>query len=511
MPRPKKWIPNKGEMRSLFLKIFLWFGLAMVVVNIASFVTGIVTERRSQGSRNNPMSQTLGIFAQSAADLFERDGTAVGPYLDRVESATKIQSVLLNDRGEELSGRAIPPGAMDLVQRVNDSSPFFFFFPPDRQQPLAARAVRGPSGKLYVMLSKLPHPDFPRTPPRLGEPGSFLFSLRMAGRSFLPVLVVGGLFCYGLAKYLATPIVQLRRATRELSEGKLAARVDEQLLKRRDEIGYLSRDFNFMASRVESLVEAQRRLLCDISHELRSPLARLGVALGLTRRRTGPEVSGTLDRIGREAERLNEMIGQLLALSRIESGADELDRIRIDLGSLVQEIADDADFEARARDVSVCVVELVPATITGVPELVRRAIENVVRNGVRHTAFGTEVEVSLTVNTVDACRYAVITVRDHGKGVPEEALAEIFRPFYRVEDARDRNTGGAGLGLSIAARALLLHEGTIKAMNAPDKGLIVEIRLPVRETLGSSSFGKERSETTWQGVPPKKAQLTNPL
>jgi len=312
------------------------------------------------------------------------------------------------------------------------------------------------------------------------------------------VLIVGGLFCYWLAKYLTTPIVQLRRATHELSEGKLNTRVDDHLVRRRDEIGYLSRDFNFMASRVESLVQAQRRLLGDISHELRSPLARLGVALGLTRRRTGPEVSGMLDRIGREAERLNEMIGQLLALSRIESGAAELDKIRIDLAALVQEVADDADFEARGRDVGVSVLELVPSTINGVPELVRSAIENVVRNAARHTAPGTEVEVRLSTEPAASCQHAVITVRDHGKGVPEESLAEIFRPFYRVEDARDRQTGGAGLGLSIAARALRLHDGSIKAWNAPDRGLIVEIRLPLRDSVESPAGGEETSATTWQ-------------
>jgi two-component system, OmpR family, sensor histidine kinase CpxA len=471
-------------MRSLFLKIFLWFGLAMVLVNIASFVTGILIERRSQGPRNNPMSQTLGIFAQTSAELFEKDGrVALAPYLERVDNTTHIHAVLLNEQGNELSGRTIPEGATDLVKRVNDSSPFFFFFPPGGQQPLAARAVHGLSGARYILLSELPRPDFPRPFPRLGEPGSHLASLRMLGRSFLPLLVIGALFCYWLARYLSTPIVQLRRVTQELSAGKLTARVNDRLLKRRDEIGYLSRDFNYMASRVESLVEAQRRLLGDISHELRSPLARLGVALGLTRRRTGPEVSATLDRIGREAQRLNEMIGQLLSLSRIESGADELNKIEISLGTLVREVADDADFEARARDRSVRVVELVSSTMSGVPELVRSAIENVVRNAVRHTASGTEIDIWLTVDTVDDCQYAVIKVRDQGKGVPEESLAEIFRPFYRVEDARDRRTGGAGLGLSIAARAVRLHKGTIRAFNAPDKGLIVEIRLPVRESV----------------------------
>jgi two-component system sensor histidine kinase CpxA len=303
----------------------------------------------------------------------------------------------------------------------------------------------------------------------------------MAGRFLLPLLLVGALFCYWLARYLSAPVVQLRKATRQLSNGNLTARVNENLLKRRDEITYLGQDFNLMAARIESLVEAQRRLLADISHELRSPLARQGVAVGLARRRGGPEVSSALDRIGRESDRMNVMIGQLLALSRSESGADVLGKVKVDLGALLQEITDDADFEAHDRDRSVRVIRLEPSVTVGELELIRSAIENVVRNAVRYTSPGTQVEVSLTSEPVNGHRYAVVRVRDHGKGVPNAAIVEIFRPFYRVEDARDRKSGGTGLGLAIAARAVRLHDGTISAENAPDGGLIVEIRLPVRE------------------------------
>ena len=236
-----------------------------------------------------------------------------------------------------------------------------------------------------------------------------------------------------------------------------------------------------MASRIESLVEAQRRLLGDISHELRSPLARQGVALGLARRRSGPDAASALDRIEREGERLNEMIGQLLALSRIESGTDGLENVRVDLSALVREVAEDADFEARSRDRSVQIIEDEPSQIVGVPELIRSAIENVVRNAIRHTEKHTQVELSLASESLNGGdRWAAIRVRDHGRGVPENAIEEIFRPFYRVEDARDRTTGGTGLGLSIAARAVRLHHGMIKASNAKDGGLIVEIRLPLR-------------------------------
>ena len=467
-------------MRSLFLKIFIWFGLVMVVVNIASFVTGIFIERRSQFPRQSPMAQMFGVYAESAVEVFERDGkTALAAYLERVEHASNIRAVLFDSLGNEVSGRPVPEGALNAISRVTEDSPYVFYFLPQQQRPIAAHLIRGPQGVAYVLAGELPRPDFPRPPPRLGEPGSFVFGLQIVARTFLPVLVVGGMFCYWLARYLSTPIVQLRGATHQLSAGNLSARVDKKLLKRRDEIGKLGRDFNVMAGRIESLVVAQRRLLGDISHELRSPLARHGVALGLARRSAGPLAMPALDRIGREAERLNEMIGQLLALTRVETETDQVANAEIDLSALVKGIADDADFEARGRERSVHIINNEPTVMNGVFELIRSAIENVVRNAVRHTAAGTQVEISLTHDPINRDRFAMISVRDHGQGVPEESIREIFRPFYRVEDDRDRKTGGSGLGLSIAARAVHLHHGTIKAANAQDGGLIVEIRLPI--------------------------------
>jgi two-component system sensor histidine kinase CpxA len=471
-------------MRSLFLKIFLVFGLVLLMANIASFVTGIVTERRSQFPRSSPMAQMFGVYAQSAAEEYERDGKGgLAAYLERVERASSIRAVLFDSRGREVSGRTVPEGTEYALSRVNDDSPYVFYFFPQQPRPIAAHFVRGAQGEAYVLVAQLPRSDFPALPPRLGEPGSFASGLRIITRSFLPVLFVGGLFCFWLARYLSAPIVQLRGVTQELTEGRLTARVSHSLIKRHDEIGHLGRDFNAMAGRVESLVEAQRRLLGDISHELRSPLARLGVALGLARRRAGSEATAALDRIEREAQCLNEMIGQLLTLSRVESGAGHLEQVEIDLTTVVKEVADDADFEARGRDRSVQIIKSEPLKINGVSDLVRSAIENVVRNAVRCTDTGTQVDISLTSESVDDQRVAVIKVRDHGKGVPEASIKEIFRPFYRVEDDRDRKTGGAGLGLSIAARAVRLHHGTIKALNAADGGLIVEIRLPIVRSI----------------------------
>lgn len=472
-------------MRSLFLKILLWFGLTMVLVNVASFATGVIIERRSQSQRTNPASPMFGVYAQTAVDIFERDGqSALASHLERVERASRIRAVVFDERGTEISGRAVPARAPEMARRATESAPFVFEYPREQQQPLAAQVVRSPRGALYTLVGEMPKPEFPRPPPRLGEPGSFLFGLRIVGQSLLPVLLIGGLFCFWLARHLTSPIVKLRGTTQELAGGNLAARVSDKLARRRDEIGYLGRDFNLMAGRIETLVEAQQRLLRDISHELRSPLTRLGVALELVRRRAAPDVGPGLDRIEREAGSINEMIGQLLTLSRVESGTYRLDRIAIDLCALLQKVADDADFEARSRERSVRIASCDASTITGVAELLKSAIENVVRNGVRHTAAGTEVEISLRCENLDAGKYAVISVRDHGTGVPEASIDEIFRPFYRVEDARDRHTGGAGLGLAIAARAVHLHAGTIKATNAPDGGLIVEISLPLKSVKG---------------------------
>jgi two-component system sensor histidine kinase CpxA len=229
-----------------------------------------------------------------------------------------------------------------------------------------------------------------------------------------------------------------------------------------------------MAARIEALLSAQQRLLRDISHELRSPLARLGVAVGLLRKRTGPEAEGYLARIERESERLNEMIGQLLALSRWEAGAEGVTRVALDLAALVREVAEDADFEARGQGRSVELDECEECRTAGTPALLRSAFENVVRNAVRHTPEGSSASVSLKCQRGKGEGEAVLTVLDKGPGVPEEALKEIFRPFYRVDDSRTRETGGTGLGLANTERAVRLHGG-----NVPGGGFAVEIRLPL--------------------------------
>lgn len=470
-------------MRSLFLRVFLWFGLAMIVANIASFATGIIAERRFQPPHGHPLAPMTGLLAQTAVETFEHGGpAALSSYFTRLENTSAVHAVLLNNRGEEVSGQKVDNDLKVLAGRVSESTPFVFEAPFERagvRSPHGIQLVHSSTGDTYTLVARFPPPEH-GPPPRLGERGSLIFGLGVAARTLLPLLVVGGLFCYLLARSLAQPIEQLRNTAHELSDGHLAARVEPTLLARRDEIGHLGRDFNQMAHHIESLVEAQRRLLTDISHELRSPLARQGVALGLAKRRANTEVMQSLERIGREANRMNEMIGQLLDLSQVESGTATVTTAPIDLAALVETIVQDADYEARDIKRSVRIVQKDECETRGSVELLGSAIENVVRNAVRHTAPDTEVEVSLKSEANNGSSAALITVRDHGPGVPEMALNDIFRPFYRVEDARDRKTGGTGLGLSIATRAIGLHGGTIKASNASEGGLCVEIRIPAR-------------------------------
>ena len=447
----------KITFRSLYLKIFIWFWLAMILINVVLFAAFALTRPTPTRRSWRDLAQT-GPNAQKAAEIYEQSGQrALADALQATEKTSGVGATFFDENGKELSGRAVPPGAQELSTKAAESRDIEFNFDANT---LVARPVASVTGQRYIYVAHIPRPPFQPTFQTLG--------LRL-----LVVLVIGGIFCYWLARYLTQPILKLRTTTNELAEGNLGARMSAKIAKRRDEVGELGRDFNSMAERLESMVKAQQRLLGDISHELRSPLARLGVALGLARQRSGPEANGALDRIERESDNLNEMISQLLTLTRLESGTDGRKRTNVDLAALVKEVADDADFEARSLNRAVQVVSSDTCSIKGVEELLRSAVENVIRNAVRYTPEGTTVEVALRRQNGNA----VISVRDRGHGVPKEALEKIFRPFYRTEDARDRQSGGGtGLGLAITERAVRMHGGSVQAVNAADGGLAVEMK-----------------------------------
>jgi two-component system sensor histidine kinase CpxA len=259
----------------------------------------------------------------------------------------------------------------------------------------------------------------------------------------------------------------MQKTIERFGKGDFTARVNA---RRADELGQLGRTVDQMAERIEGLLKSQRRLLQDISHELRSPLARLGVAVELARGGGDPEAA--FDRIEREADRLNLLVGELIQVTRAEGDPAGLLTESVRLDELVRVIVDDAQIEAERHHISI-ELEARQAEMEGNPELLRRAIENIVRNAIRYSPEDGRVLVSLN----RAGQVYRIAVRDFGQGVPDEALAHIFDPFYRVEKDRGRTSGGVGLGLAIAKRAVELHHGAMRASNQRP-GLLVEIELP---------------------------------
>ena len=319
-------------------------------------------------------------------------------------------------------------------------------------------------------------------PPSSPDTGSFLKpsgDFGDLGYFIVVAIITAGLTWYGFFRYYAVPLRRLRKVTQQLAGGNLSARVGEGLHHRKNEVVDLGRDVDRMAERIESLVGAHQRLIRDVSHELRSPLARLNVALELARQSAGPAHFAPFDRIERESERLNELIGQLLMLTKLESESGMLQRADIDIAILIEEIAHDVDFEARSCNRRVKIVENNSVNFSGSKEMLRQALENVIRNAVRYTAEETEVEIVCRRRVSNGRTWGHIEIRDHGPGVPESEIFNIFRPFYRVADARERQSGGTGVGLAISDRAIRLHGGSIRAINATGDGLIVEIELPL--------------------------------
>jgi two-component system sensor histidine kinase CpxA len=288
------------------------------------------------------------------------------------------------------------------------------------------------------------------------------------------VFVSAAVISFFLARSLTAPVRQLRSAVERFGHGDLAARARS---RRRDEFGELARAFDNMADRIQTLVQAERRLLMDISHELRSPLTRLGLAVELAR--SGEDREAALDRIQREADRLNSLVGGLLEVNRGEADPAALKRAAVRLEELLEAVADDCRYDAEARGCRIR-LDTEPAALKGDPELLRRAVENVLRNAIRYSPPSGSIEVALAADAKEAR----VRIRDHGPGVPEQALPHLFEAFYRVREAAEPNQDGFGLGLSIARRAVALHGGAITAENA-HPGLRVEIRLPLSRAEGA--------------------------
>jgi|SRR5579863_1032579 len=454
-------------MRSLFLKIFLSFwGATGLVVVLAILATAALRPTReisaAEGSQSRVLAEAVQAYQTGGVDK-------VRDYLRNLNETQHIRAVLFNEQGP-LVGHSVRPWFSETAKGERRTADTFL----GRMKPIQMlkASIIGSDGHTYTLVTELP----PGQNAMFGPGGVPVLGIIIA-------VSISGLVCYLLAHFLTSPILRLRKATQRLAAGDLSARAGGNTGSAGDEMSQLVRDFDLMAEQIEKLVNAQSRLLKDISHELRSPLARLTVALELARQRTGPEAESALERISLESARMNGLISSLMTIARLESGAGSQSKVPVQLEDLLQEVARDAAFEAQSRDCQVEAEILDELPVFGDPALLHSAIENVVRNATRYTADGTTVNIRAERVQNGRSGEAVIRVSDSGPGVPEDSLDKIFQPFYRIDDARGRSTGGVGLGLAITDQAVRLHGGSVTASNPPEGGLMVEIRLPL-QTVG---------------------------
>jgi signal transduction histidine kinase len=456
-------------MSRISVKIFLAFWLTFFMV-ITSFSWVIDALRQQDGL------QPLGSFQQRQLDQHQgqmetiyrtRGVQGLRRFAQDVESNRSINSFLLDQQGTDLLGRSVPAGVLAFFRanRALDTP---------HMQLLERRLLLGPQPFAQTMppstlLLWLP------VAPSDAQPLASWWRGRYVGLQLGLGLLLSGLVSLGLALSLTRPLNRLERAAAQLAQGDFTRRDIDAVALRKDEIGSLAKAFGSMAQRLDAALQGQQRLLRDVSHELRSPLTRLQVAIGLASRQASPDSATSFARMEAECERLNALIGEVLALARgADSEAGHVGR-QFDLATTLRALRADAQFEAQAHGKEVTLQVPENLTMWGDEARLASAIENATRNAIRYTAPGTSVALLARVHG----DRVGITISDEGPGVAEEELPKIFTPFYRVSQARERDTGGTGVGLAIAAQAVQWHGGEIVARNRPGGGLEIEMRLPI--------------------------------
>jgi len=455
-------------MHSLYWRIFLtfWLALALILVGTVTVAVNVAAQHRAE----SPSVLRGQLYAQ-AARAFEGGGPgALRHWLEALAPSEPYnRTFVVEPSGKEMLGRPLPK----FLRAAGDAG--------DSNSTGAPSPVIAPIGGALVLVGANgdtwhvvvgPLRQSPRLFGELEQPG-------VPAATLLLALIVSAVVCFLLARYIVAPIDRLRRATRQMAGGDLNVRVSPSMGGRHDDLGLLATDLDTMAERVRILLETKQQLLRDVSHELRSPLARLQLALSLARRQDNP-ADRHLARIACEADRLEQLIARTLKLARLERPTGSLERVPLDVGDLLKNIADDVAIEADAQG---CIVSMQvdPALeVSGDAELLRSSFENVIRNAVRYSPPGSQVGITARRMTGSPQKdeHIEVIIYDQGPGVPEKDLSLIFEPFYRVDAARDRAGGGEGLGLAIAARAVALHNGLIEARNHQAGGLVVSVILP---------------------------------
>jgi two-component system OmpR family sensor kinase len=436
-------------MGRLFWKLFLSLSVTLILIGAGIGGAVYLHDQRLQNEEGIQRDRRAEFVVGLVTNALRHGGVAGAHDLLANWPGQHTPRVMIVDpEGRDALGRPVSQGALAKALQILEHS----------RGKRSVKQVTAADGNRYVIF--LPADSANAGPPRMPPPGVQIMIALLASLLFSAIF----------ATYLSRPIRHLRKVSTRLAEGDLDARVTPFIGTRNDELSDLGKDFDFMAARVQSLINAQRQLLHDVSHELRSPVARMRLAVGLAQQQ--PEkLQIALSRIERETERLDELLGQILTLARLESNLSRDAMEKVNLDELLEEIVQDVSFEAQALNRSVVFKVEHSAELQGQRELLRRAFENVIRNALKYTAEGTAVEIHLT----EEYRKPVVLIRDHGPGIPKSELGKVFQPFYRVPEKDKSQPSGYGLGLAIAKRALEKHAATIELSNAAEGGLKARI------------------------------------
>jgi two-component system, OmpR family, sensor histidine kinase CpxA len=456
-------------VRRLFAKVFLWFW--STILALCAFFIG----SRILGTQVVPQTEVMAALASRVADEAAHAYETGGPrgftlFEQSLLGHSDVQLYLIDSDSTDVLSRPIPSESLAIVQAARNDGRLIERY--GLRSRSASYRVRGPSGRPYVLLMNIPLRFGKLVDADLGSGVLFISG----------VLVVVTLFCLWLVYHIVAPIQGIQSAARRVANGDLNVRAPVEISKRHDELASLALDFDAMVERTSLLVRSQRDLLSSVSHELRSPLARFNMSLGLLRNQSSPESAELLQRMERDVERIDILLGQLLTFSRLESGLSSSQKERVDVSQLVHEVVADGEFEARGYGKSVSIDADNDLCLDKAdPQTLRSAFENIIRNAIRFTPPNTAVQVVLRSDKGHASPQVVLSVRDFGPGVPEESLQRIFQPFFRLNPTSGflKRNGGTGLGLAIALEAIRLHGGTILARNANPTGLEIRITLPI--------------------------------
>ncbi|MFH1377950.1 MAG: ATP-binding protein [Planctomycetota bacterium] len=450
-------------MKTLFIRIFLWFWFSMTVV-VGSFIVTVALTMPKPPEHPRMMEQSLETVAR-AVNIIEKTGgvESIGLLSETVVGSESFRLIILDENGRDLSTGRVS----EVIDKLPDRDTPLDINPPVGTRIFSKNIMTDAGLRLTLVFEAEHRPSFV---------DDFLNAKAMLLRGLIVIIIVG-LVCFWLARSLARPMTVIRQASSRVAAGDFSIRLGPDIIKRGDEFEDLGKIFNTMTEQVGKIISAHRRLIQDASHELRSPLTRMNLAVSLARQNQNDATTPSLERIEREIQRINSIVENMLTLTRLDSDI-EAPIPSVDCVGLIERIIEDAGFEAGGRNVQFAINADVRPHITGHVDLLFIAFENIIRNALRYSPDDSTIDVRISQISGQT---AVFAFRDRGPGIPSDILKTLSQPFVT---APGDEKSGAGLGLSIVSRIVKKHNGTLEIENAPDGGLIVNIRLLLNKTAG---------------------------